>query len=316
VRGRLEQQERRGHGRRDGRCAGLKTASDWLPSQLDQLDAHLAAAEASLADVTPGAEKQIVWGPAGRVRAPWAVVYLHGFTATRQEMAPLPELLAQSLGGHVFYTRLSGHGRPGGRMADMSVAQWQADALEALALGHRLGQRVLVMGTSTGATLAAWAALQPQGLEIAAWVLVSPNFGPKDRFASLINWSWGRALIHWVHGGVMRYKPLNATKARFWTHEYPTSALAPMMALVRQVRSAKLEAVKAPLLMLLSPRDRVINVTDARAAFKRFGSAVKCLIEVDYSESAGQHVLAGDIEAPKATATMAAQVLAFVHSLK
>ncbi|MCV2358415.1 alpha/beta fold hydrolase [Paucibacter sp. TC2R-5] len=290
--------------------------SDELPSQLDQLDAHLAAAEARLHDVTPGAEKQIVWGAAGRVRAPWAVVYLHGFTATRQEMAPLPELLAQGLGGHVFYTRLSGHGRPGAAMAGMSVAQWQADALEALALGHQLGERVLVMGTSTGATLAAWAALQPQGRDVAAWVLVSPNFGPKDRFAALINWSWGRALIHWVHGGVMRYKPGNATKARYWTHEYPTSALDPMMALVRQVRASKLEAVTAPLLMLLSPRDSVINVADARAAFKRVGSASKCLIEVDYSESAGQHVLAGDIEAPKATATMAAQVLAFIKGLK
>lgn len=290
--------------------------SDELPSQLDQLDAHLAAAEARLLDVTPGAEKQIVWGVAGRARAPWAVIYLHGFTATRQEMAPLPELLAQGLGGHVFYTRLTGHGRPGAAMAGMSVAQWQADALEALALGHKLGEKVLVMGTSTGATLAAWAALQPQGRDVAAWVMVSPNFGPKDRFAALINWSWGRALIHWVHGGVMRYQPGNATKARFWTHEYPTSALGPMMSLVNQVRASRLESVKAPLLMLLSPRDSVINVADARAAFKRFGSAIKCLIEVDYSESAGQHVLAGDIEAPKATSTMVAQVLAFVQGLK
>ena len=228
----------------------------------------------------------------------------------------MPELLAEGLGGHVFYTRLTGHGRPGAAMAGMSVAQWQADALEALALGQKLGERVLVIGTSTGATLAAWAALQPQGRDVAVWVLVSPNFGPKDRFAALINWSWGRALIHWVHGGVMRYKPGNATKARFWTHEYPTSALGPMMSLVKQVRASKLESFKAPLLMLLSPRDSVINVADARAAFKRLGSTVKCLIEVDYSESAGQHVLAGDIEAPKATATMVAQVLAFVHSLQ
>lgn len=288
---------------------------DALPSQLDQLDAHLAAAEARLADVTPGAEKQIVWGPAGRVRAPWAVVFLHGFTASRQEMAPVPEMLAQGLGGHVFYTRLAGHGRPGAAMGEMSVEQWKADALEALALGHRLGERVLVMGSSTGATLAAWAALQPEGQKVAAWVMVSPNFGPKDPFAVLINWSWGRALIHLVHGGKMRFKPRDERRARVWTHEYPTSALGPMMSLVRHVRASALEQIKAPLLMFVSPRDSVINVKQARAAFARFGSASKCLIEVDYSESPGQHVLAGDIEAPKASATMVAQLLAFVRGL-
>ena len=290
-----------------------------LPASLDQLDAHLAAAEARVGDITPGAEKQIVWGPGGRQRAPWAVVYLHGFSATRQEIAPVPELVARELGGHVYYARLAGHGQPGEAMGRMTVAQWKADALEALAIGHQLGERVLVMGTSTGATLAAWSAQRPEGRDVAAWVMVSPNFGPKDRFADVINWPWGQQLARWIRGETMRVPPRDPPhplKERFWTQEYPTAALFPMMALVARVRDSALDSIKAPLLMMLSPRDQVIDVNAARAAYARFGSTNKQLIEVDYSQSPGQHVLAGAIESPEASAPMAAQVLEFVRGLK
>jgi esterase/lipase len=286
-----------------------------LPADLQLLDAHLAASEARLGDVTPGAEKQVVWGATGKRRAPWAVVYLHGFSATRQELAPVPEWVAQGLGGHVFYARLAGHGRPGAAMGKMKVAQWRADALEALAIGALLGERVLVMGASTGATLATWAALQPAGRGVAAWVLVSPNFRPKDPWAGLMNWRWGRWLVAWVNGGMRRSTPRGPAQARFWTHEYPSRALFPMMQLVRQVRASALEEVAAPVLMFLSPRDSVIDVAEARRAFERFSHPAKRLIEVLDSASVGQHVLAGDIEAPQSSRPMAEQVLSFVRSL-
>jgi len=52
-----------------------------------------------------------------------------------------------------------------------------------------------------------------------------------------------------------------------------------------------------------------------RDVFARIASAHKTAIVVDYSESIGQHVLAGDIRAPKATATMADSIVQWVRSL-
>ncbi|MDT9001866.1 alpha/beta fold hydrolase [Paucibacter sp. APW11] len=286
-----------------------------LPAQLSGLDAYLAAAEARLGNVTPGTEKHIVWGPQGQQKAPWAVVYLHGFTATRHEIAPLPEKVAEALGGHVFYTRLSGHGQPGEAMGQATLAHWKADAQEALRIGHQLGERVLVIGNSTGATLSAWLAQREEGAGVAGWVLVSPNFGPKNRWAQIINWPWGRQLARLLQGAEQNEAPRNALKARFWTHRYPTEALFPMMALVKQVNDSALESIKAPTLMMLSPRDTIIDVEAARAAYARLGSANKRLSEIDFSESLNQHVLAGDIEAPAATAPMAAQIVEFARGL-
>ena len=284
-----------------------------LPDRLDQLDGYLAASEARWGDVRPGTEKTIIWGAVGQQRAPWAVVYLHGFTATRQEMAPLAERVAAGLGGHVFYTRLAGHGRPELAMEGMRLKQWKADVREALAIGSLLGERVLVIGCSTGATLAAWAALKTKAVD--AWVMVSPNFRPKDPFSALLNWRLGRWLARQVHGRMMGEPASSEARRRFWTSRHPTSALFPMMTLVAQVRASRLDKVTAPLLMLYSPRDTVIHVPALRAAFERFGSQPKQLIEVHYSESPGQHVLAGDIDAPLATPRMAAEILAFVRQL-
>ncbi len=283
-----------------------------LPEPLEALERHLQAEEARFPGLTPGTEKHIVWGEKGRQRAPWAVVYLHGFSATRQEMAPLPERLAESLGGNTFYTRLAGHGLPGEAMGEASVGQWKADALEALQIGQRLGERVLVVGASTGATLAAWLAQREEAKGVAGWVLISPNFGPRDPKAGVINWPWGRSIARMVQGPEYQETPANERKARFWTHRYPTKALFPMMALVERVRGSELGKIQAPTLMLMSPRDTVIDVSEARAAFERIGSARKQLIEVDYSESPGQHVLAGEIDAPRAVPPMVEQIREFV----
>jgi len=89
-----------------------------LPADLDQ---YLTAAEARFSDITPGTEKTIVWaGEVGR-RTPLSIVYLHGFSATRQETVPLPAQVAARLQANLFATRFTGHGRSGAAMLEGSV---------------------------------------------------------------------------------------------------------------------------------------------------------------------------------------------------
>ncbi|MCW5635297.1 MAG: alpha/beta fold hydrolase [Rubrivivax sp.] len=272
-----------------------------LPEDTAALPAFIAGLEARHGDIVPGTEKLVRLGPAGAKKAPWAVVYLHGFSATRQEISPLPEQVADALGAHLFATRLAGHGRGSAAMAEGSVAAWKADALEALAVGRRLGERVLVIGTSTGAALAAWLAQQPEAREGTAWVLVSPNFGVTHPFAEVINWPWGRTLARWVTGPEHRFEPRNDEHARYWTTRYPSEALFALMATVHLARTQPLEQWRAPVLMLLSPRDQVIDAGAARAAFARIGSPVKRLVEVVDADDTMQHVIAGRILSPSTT---------------
>jgi esterase/lipase len=286
-----------------------------VPTDLAQMPAHFARLEARYPDIVPGTEKTVHLGAVGPHRAPWAVVYLHGFSASRQETAPLSESVADALGGHLFATRLTGHGRGRDAMAEGSVAAWKADALEALEVGRRLGERVLVIGVSTGATLAVWLAQQPQAQQDVAWVLISPNFKPADPLAPIINWPRGREITRWVNGPEHHFEPRNPDHARYWTARYPVEALFPMMATVHLAQQQPLERWQAPVLMLLSPKDRVIDVAAAKAAYAQIGSPAKRLVEVADATDDMQHVIAGRILSPQSTPGVAKHIVDWVGAL-
>jgi len=288
------------------------------PASIAALDNWLTNSESAYPDIRPGQAKGIVWHDvAARQRTPWSVVYLHGFSASRLETAPLAEQVAQALGANLFYTRLAGHGRASpDAMGEASVQDWMADAVEALRIGQTLGKRVLVISCSTGSTLATWLALTPEGGKAAAHAFISPNFGPRDRASEIINAPWGRQLALALQGETRgREAPDDATQPPAWTTRYPTRALFPMMAMVKHVREADLGAFRTPLLVLYSEQDQTVDPREIRAAFARIGSLGKRIEAVTYSESRGQHVLAGDLRAPRATAPMASGILAWARSL-
>ena len=105
------------------------------------LDSYLRDREAVVGGVKPGAEKRIHWAGAAGVQTDWAVVYLHGFSATAEEIRPVPDRVAQGLGANLYYTRLAGHGLGPERFAGPSVNDWMIDVAEALAIGRRIGKR-------------------------------------------------------------------------------------------------------------------------------------------------------------------------------
>ncbi|MDM7456067.1 MAG: alpha/beta fold hydrolase, partial [Tepidimonas sp.] len=273
------------------------------PAALAELDGWLAAQEAARPDLRPGTAKGIVWHGAPGTRTPWAVVYLHGFTASRMETAPLAERVAQALGANLFHTRLAGHGRSPQALAAVKPQDWLADAVEAVRIGHAIGEQVLLIGTSTGATLGAWLAMRPEaaGVPVQRQVWISPNFGPADKRTEWLNGPWGKQLAQWITGGVVGSPSDDPRIEMGWTRVYPVQALFPMMALVQRVREADVSTVKTPVLVLYSPRDRTVDPALTEALFARLGSPVKQLERVEDSTDHDQHVLAGDLRSPGTT---------------
>ncbi|WP_394235152.1 alpha/beta hydrolase [Pseudomonas anguilliseptica] len=283
-----------------------------LPADLDR---YLAETEARYPDITPGAEKTIVWAHPDQRQTDLAIIYLHGYSATRQETAPLSNQLAKQLGANLFYTRLNGHGRSSAAMAEASVHDWLQDSQEALQIGQRLGKQVLVIGTSTGATLATWLALQGDNPQVLAYIMVSPNFAPKDPAATVLTWPWATHFVPLLLGPEHQWQPRNAEQARFWTHRYPVQALLPMMALVKYVREQPLEQISTPVLTIYSADDQVVSPDEIKAAFTRFGSAHKQLIALEDTQDPSHHVLAGDILSPRDTARVSLAIMQFLKAL-
>lgn len=278
------------------------------------VEAYVANSEARVADLVPGVEKKIIWASPAHAKTPLAFVYLHGFSATRQETAPLCDEVARHFGANLYYARLTGHGLPGARLAEATVSDWLNDALEALAIGERLGERVVVVGMSTGGTLAAWLALQRRD-SVAAYVMLSPNFGPKDRRARVLTWPWASRFVPLLFPAEQGNAKVTGPEKRYWTNPYPTVALIPMMGLVTLVREARLVDVTAPVLVIYSPQDDRVDPAEIEYAFARLGSAHKALFPYVGDSSRSKHVIAGDLLAPKNTREVADLIIGFLEKL-
>ena len=120
---------------------------------------YFESVEGRFDDITPGAEKRVVWAGQAEVRTAVSVLYIHGFSATSEEIRPVPDHVAEALGANLVFTRLTGHGRPGAAMLEATPKAWMQDTAEALAAAAQVGERVVVIANSTGATLATVAAL-------------------------------------------------------------------------------------------------------------------------------------------------------------
>ena len=102
------------------------------PTPGDDLVAWLHARESVFDDIVPGTEKAINWAATPGERTELAVIYIHGFSASRREISPVPEAIAAALEANYFGTRLAGHGRSGGAvpgeaLGDVSVEDWTLD---------------------------------------------------------------------------------------------------------------------------------------------------------------------------------------------
>ena len=138
---------------------GLWLFGPYEPAELavdfdeDQLsagaDAYFAAQEARFDDITPGVQKQVIWASKGGSETRWSILYVHGFSATSQEIRPVPDEVAVALGANLVFTRLAGHGRPGAALADVTVNDWMRDVAEGLAIAREAGEQVLVISAGS-----------------------------------------------------------------------------------------------------------------------------------------------------------------------
>lgn len=288
---------------------------EWSSELPPDLDLHLTEAEARYPDLVPNTEKTIVWAHPSKQRTPLSLVYLHGFSASRQETAPLCDELAAELGANLFYTRLTGHGRHGDALGKATASDWLEDAAEALAIGQRLGEQVVLIGTSFGGSLALWLAQQPAASNVKALVLISPTLALRDPNARFLAWPWARQLIPLLFGAERHWTPANPEHELYWTERYPTTALVEMMGLINHARQADPQTLSLPLLILYSPEDRVVDPAEIEKTYPLFGSKTRKLVPINPIGGSSAHVLAGDILAPQCTAQVRSEILGFINSL-
>jgi alpha-beta hydrolase superfamily lysophospholipase len=288
-----------------------------LPADLAQLDTYVANNEKAYSDIRPGNEKRLIWAnPLDRKQTNIAFVYIHGFSASPVETAPLTENLARSWGANAFMTRLSGHGRTGEALAEPDMSDWLNDVSEAIEIGSRLGKKVILLSGSTGGTLSTWAATRPElSSKIAGMAMISPNYALMAASTTMLNMPWSETLLPMIFGQTRTFEPGNDLHANGWTHSYPSKAIFPMAALLRVVDAIDYSTIKTPALFIYSDDDSVVSPERTSEVIAKWGAPTE-VFKVSDSTDPNHHVLAGDALSPNTTGEVAMAISNWLRNLK
>jgi pimeloyl-ACP methyl ester carboxylesterase len=261
---------------------------------ITRLEGWLDSSE-HLHHLKPDNQARIIWADSAMQPTDYSIVYLHGFSASQEEGDPVHTDLARRIGANLYLSRLADHGVDTtepllGFTADRV---WES-AKQAYAIGKKLGKNVILVGTSTGGTLALkLASLYP---EIHSLILLSPNIAINDPNAWVLNNPWGLEIAHLVKGKYNVSADTTALYKQYWNSSYRMEAAVQLEELVEKTMKASLfEKVKQPLLLLYyykdeTHQDPVVKVSAMQRMFRQVGTPDSLKTELAIP-LAGDHVI-------------------------
>ncbi|MCX8953823.1 alpha/beta fold hydrolase [Ruegeria sp. NA] len=265
---------------------------------------YFESTEAAFDHIVPGVEKRVIWQDGyNERRTPYSVLYIHGFSASSEEIRPVPDLVADALGANLVYTRLQGHGRTGSAMAEGTASGWMQDTAEGLAAARAVGDKVIVISTSTGATLAAAAALDASLSEdVVGMVFVSPNFGVNTSAAWIPTLPWARDWLPVLMGDERDVSGPDPEKNKYWSTVYPWESVVPMSVLVEKVYALDFSNALVPVLFWFSDNDQVVRPDRTHEVAKAWGAPTSVkLVTIGPEDDPSSHVIAGRLMSPGQT---------------
>ncbi|SDJ86062.1 Pimeloyl-ACP methyl ester carboxylesterase [Catalinimonas alkaloidigena] len=270
----------------------LKTSLPTLPDSLRQ---YVQRKESRQPNLKPDNQARIVWYDSTR-KTPWSVVYLHGFSASQAEGAPIHREFARRYGCNLYLARLFGHGlNEKEPLVDVTPENLVASAAEALAIGKRLGEKVLIMSTSTGGTLALiLAADHPK--DVNGIIAYSPNIDLHDEASWLLTRPWGLPLSRLVLGSNYYQFYGSDSVQYYWTTRYRSEALVSLKNLLEHTMTPEtFQRVKAPFFLGYyykddEHQDDVVSVPAMLKMFDQLGTPANLKRKAAFPE-AGHHVI-------------------------
>jgi len=221
-----------------------------VPTGVKELENYVADNEAQHL-IKINNEARIVWNDSTKQKTEYAVVYLHGFSASQIEGDPVHRRFAKDFGCNLYLSRLADHGVDTTETLLLFTADrlWES-AKQALAIGKQLGNKVILVSTSTGGTLALMLAAQYPD-DVFALINMSPNIAINDPAAFLLNDPWGLQIARLVLGGKYRITGASEEHAKFWNKKYRLESLVQLEELIEETMTTEtFQKVKQPSLTL------------------------------------------------------------------
>jgi pimeloyl-ACP methyl ester carboxylesterase len=270
--------------------------------EIIQLESFIANQESAY-KLKPDNQARIVWAnDSSKSKTEYAIVYLHGFSASQEEGNPVHRNIAQKFGCNLYLSRLTQHGiDTTEQLLGLTADDYWESAKQALFIGKKLGNKVILMGTSTGASQALQlAAAYPN--DVAGLVLYSPNIEINNPNAWLLNNPWGLQIARLVIGSDY-LTPKDTTKvyAKYWNTPYRLEATVSLQEMIETTMLPEtFHKIKQPVLMLYyyqdeNHQDKIVKVSAMEKMFDQLGTAQNQKVKHPIP-NAGDHVLCSPIK--------------------
>lgn len=263
--------------------------------ELQQLDNYVKAKESKLR-LKPGNDARIIWADQDKKQTEYAVVYLHGFGGSHEEGNPAHADFAKKYHCNLYLSRLAEHGmRSREPMLNFTAEKLWDSALEAYAIGRKLGKKVIIMSTSTGGTLSL--KLASEFPEINSLILYSPNIEINNKNSWLLNNPWGLQLARKVQGSDYVTSDVKIPQyAKFWYPRYRLEAAVQLEELTETTMVKEtFEKITQPVLLLYyykdeQHQDNVVRVDAMLKMYAELGTPAN-LKRKAAIPNAGNHVI-------------------------
>ncbi|MBI5858900.1 MAG: alpha/beta hydrolase [Sphingobacteriales bacterium] len=271
-----------------------------IPSEPASLEKYIKDNEAKH-KLKPDNEARILWfNDSLKQKTEYAVVYIHGFSASQEEGDPVHYDFAQKFECNLYLSRLEDHGvDTTDPLANLTADRMWNSAKEAYAIGKQLGNKIILMSTSTGGTLALKLCVEYP--DIAANIMLSPNIAINDPYAWMLNNHWGLQIAQLMEGKTRTVKDTTAIYAQYWNNRYSTKSLVQLEELIEQtMKESTFRKVKQPSLLLYYYKDQkhqdpVVKVSAMKRMFTQLGTPDNLKREVAVP-NAGDHVIGSYIK--------------------
>jgi esterase/lipase len=228
------------------------------------------------------------------------VVYLHGFSSSQEEGAPIHKDFARRYGCNLFLSRLEDHGRADtNSFINLTPHNYIESAKEAIAIGNLIGEKTIVISCSTGSTLAAFlSAKNPD--KIWANIMYSPNIDLYDPTSAALTWPWGKQIAEMSFGGEYNRINYSPAAAQYWNAVYHLNGVLAVKSLINQTMKPEIfKKISQPLLLGYYYRneeeqDNVVSVEAMKDFFMQVNTSDNEKIMVAFPD-AGRHVIASHV---------------------
>ncbi len=268
-----------------------------LSLSINQLDAYVKAKEDKIKNLRPDNEARILWADSTQQKTKWSMVFLHGFSASPMCGDPIILEIAEKYKMNTYLARIAGHGVGNiESFKDLTPNAMIDSAKEALAIGKKLGEKVLVVGSSTGCTLASYlVAENPDYAD--ALMYYSPNIDLYDQKSQIAVLPWGLQILRFFFNGNYREISFrNQSANQYWTTKYRLEGLVAMRSLVNNaIDEAKFAKITQPFFLGYwhkneEEQDKIISIPAALNMYEKIGTPQSLKQKVAF-KTVNAHVL-------------------------